>query len=158
MKVNWDDYSQYFWENKKWQPNHQPEMIELWPLSSLKTPQEHPEIVFQSIHPTIPRLKSPSIHLEIHQNSPRSNLSPHASWNRATPSSHPSFHEGFSMKQTNQLLGVPEFTETPEINKTIKTIPHGYQPSINHYLAIDSPLDTYRYQKPYSSNHTSTLN
>ena len=22
--VNWDDSSQYFWENKKWQPNHQP--------------------------------------------------------------------------------------------------------------------------------------
>ena len=23
--VNWDDYSQYFWENKTWQPNHQAE-------------------------------------------------------------------------------------------------------------------------------------
>ena len=22
--VNWDDSSQYFWENNKWQPNHQP--------------------------------------------------------------------------------------------------------------------------------------
>ena len=23
--VNWDDYSHYIWENKKWQPNHQPD-------------------------------------------------------------------------------------------------------------------------------------
>ena len=28
MKVNWDDEnSQYFWENKKWQPNHQPVLV-----------------------------------------------------------------------------------------------------------------------------------
>ena len=24
MLLNWDDYSQYIWEIKKWHPNHQP--------------------------------------------------------------------------------------------------------------------------------------
>ena len=27
MNVSWDDYSQYLWENKEWQPNHQPVII-----------------------------------------------------------------------------------------------------------------------------------
>ena len=28
MKVNWDDDIPNIWENKKWQPNHQPENIQ----------------------------------------------------------------------------------------------------------------------------------
>ena len=36
MKVTWDNYSQYSWENKKkWQPNHQPD--ELFPKIHGKT-------------------------------------------------------------------------------------------------------------------------
>ena len=30
MKVNWDDEIPHIWENKTWQPNHQPELYLLY--------------------------------------------------------------------------------------------------------------------------------
>ena len=36
MKVNWDDEQPNIWENKKWQPNHQPVILYVYILMQVQ--------------------------------------------------------------------------------------------------------------------------
>ena len=71
--VNWDDYSQYFWENKKWQPKHQPVLIPAFiekpPCGRWRNPQGVSWSVFWFFWETSPSLleRRPHKHIDVYQ-------------------------------------------------------------------------------------------